>query len=231
MKGHYLSMGRFRDLTNIRFGRQIAIKQVRKNNWGNIVWLCECDCGNKHEVPSSKLIQGKSKSCGCLRKDNSTKMLEKHGITTGGKPRTFIIWNGMKARCFNPKATSYKSYGKKGVSVCDDWLEFENFHNWSISNGYQDGYEIDRIDSLGNYEPKNCRWVPMSDNRKRQRTMRYIEIYGEKRNISEWCRLFKISKSTAYKYLNVSEDDFIKFGKGQTYFVGKFLNGGLLISE
>lgn len=213
-----------KDLTGQRFGRHVAVKISGKNKWGNILWLCKCDCGKEHVVPSGKLVQKKSRSCGCLARDMRIRQLEKHGITTGGKPRTFVILNGMKARCFNPKSVSYKSYGKKGVSVCDDWLEFKNFHNWAIANGYQDGYEIDRIDSLGNYEPINCRWIPMSENRRRQRTMRFIEIHGEKRNVSEWCRIFKISKSTAYKYLNVSEDEFIKFAKGQIYFVNKFLD-------
>jgi len=159
-----------KDLSGIRFGRQIAIEPVGKNKYRNILWLCKCDCGNEHVVPSGKLIQGKSKSCGCVRRENSTKMLEKHGITTGGKPRTFIIWNGMKARCFNKKSISFKSYGARGITVCNEWLKFENFHNWAINNGYLDTLEIDRINPDGNYEPDNCRFVTPHYNRTHQRS-------------------------------------------------------------
>lgn len=205
-----------RDLTGQRFGRLVAISVSGKNKYGNLIWLCECDCGNKHNVPSGKLVQGKSKSCGCLARETHTRLLERHGITTGGKPRTFIIWNGMKARCYNPNATSYKSYGARGISICDEWLGengFENFHNWAISNGYDDGLEIDRIDNDGNYEPDNCQWVTKHENRMKQRNMRYFEVNGIRLNISQWCRLLNISKSTAYKRLNNSEECFIELLK------------------
>lgn len=204
-------MSNIRDLTGMRFGRQIAIRQAGKNAYGNILWLCKCDCGNEHTVASGKLVSGKSKSCGCLAEDVRRAMLTKHGITSHGKkPRTFIIWNGMKARCFNPKCISYKSYGGRGITICDEWLTFENFHKWAINNGYSDGLQIDRIDNNGNYEPNNCQWVNAHDNRVKQRKNRYITVSGETRTISDWIRVTGVSKSTAYKYLNKGETEFIK---------------------
>lgn len=212
-----------KDISGIKFGRHTAIKPMGKNKWGNYLWLCRCECGNEHVVASAKLIQGKSRSCGCLSKDVHIKQLEKHGITTGGKPRTLIIWSGMKARCNYPNSISYKSYGARGISVCDEWLSFENFHNWAISNGYKDALTLDRIDNNGNYEPSNCRWTDATTNKKNQRHARYITINGITKNVSDWCKYYGISKSTAYKYLNQNEESFIKYCKGQTYFVNKFL--------
>jgi hypothetical protein len=46
----------------------------------------------------------------------------------------------MKSRCNNPKATSYKAYGGRGIRVCKRWVKFENF-------------------LAGNYKPGNCRWA------------------------------------------------------------------------
>ncbi len=201
-----------RDLTGKRFGRQIAISVAGKNKYGNFYWLCKCDCGNEHIVPSGKLLQGKSKSCGCLAKEIHIKQLEKHGITTGGKPRTFTIWNGMKARCYNPKSTSYKRYGKRGITICDEWIGengFMNFHNWAMANGYDDNFEIDRIDNDGNYSPENCHWIPKHENRVKQRHTRFINAGGCCYSVSEWCKRFGISKSTAYKRLNKCESDFV----------------------
>lgn len=200
-----------RDLTGQRFGRLIALKHLNPNKWGSILWECKCDCGKTHTVSSGHLVQGKSKSCGCYCSDVRRKMLEKHGITTGGKPRTFIIWNGMKGRCLYPKSTSYKSYGGRGISICQEWLNFENFHNWAISNGYADDLTIDRIDNDGNYEPNNCRWIRSLENKKRQRKMRFITINQITKNVTSWCKELKISKATAYKHLNVSDQDFINF--------------------
>lgn len=72
-----------KDLSNQRFGRLVAIKPCGKNKYRNVLWLCRCDCGKEHIVPSGKLLQGKSKSCGCYAHDLHVAQLEKHGITTG----------------------------------------------------------------------------------------------------------------------------------------------------
>ena len=91
---------------------------------------------------------------------------------------------------------------------------------------------LDRIDNEKGYCPENCRWVSRAFNRKHQRKTRYLEIFGVRLNISEWCKEVKMSKSTAYKYLSKSDETFIKeiekrirTGKGQVYFVNKFLKG------
>lgn len=71
--------------------------------------------------------------------------------------RLYNIYNGMKQRCNNPKHNSYNYYGAKGIAV--DWTNFKDFEDWALSNGYADNLEIDRVDSLLNYCPSNCRWV------------------------------------------------------------------------
>ena len=73
-------------------------------------------------------------------------------------------WNTMLWRC-NPKNTTHKKwYSDKGIVVCDEWHTYLNFKKWALSNGYQDGLTIDRIDSNKNYCPDNCQWITLSDN-------------------------------------------------------------------
>jgi len=75
----------------------------------------------------------------------------------------------MVGRCHNPNWNNYftKTYYKdKGIIVCDEWRnDFEKFKKWAMENGYRDDLSIDRINSNGNYEPSNCRWIPLNINR------------------------------------------------------------------
>jgi len=120
-------------------------------------FLCKCDCGNESIVMSYNLGNGHTRSCGCLRKysagyDNN-----------GNKTKLYHTWDAMKQRCANNRNCRYRYYGGRGIAVCDEWLEFESFRNWAMANGYQDGLTIERINNDGNYEPKNCTWIPKGE--------------------------------------------------------------------
>ena len=68
----------------------------------------------------------------------------------------------MRRRCKDPaKANSYLN---KGVTVCDEWLDYREFYEWSINNGFDEALEIDRIDADKGYSPDNCRWITHYEN-------------------------------------------------------------------
>ncbi len=88
----------------------------------------------------------------------------KHGLS---RTRLYRIWQGMMVRCghrrcWNPSAIEY--YISRGIIVCEAWRYFPTFAKWAQKNEYGDGLTIDRVDSDRNYEPDNCRWVPMREN-------------------------------------------------------------------
>ena len=62
-----------RDLTNQRFGKLIALEPTNKRKGTNVVWKCQCDCGNICEVDTGHLTTGGTKSCGCLVSEKASK--------------------------------------------------------------------------------------------------------------------------------------------------------------
>jgi hypothetical protein len=66
-------MSKFIDLTGQVFNRWTVLSFSHRDKWGQIVWLCQCVCGNKGLVGASNLKRGISKSCGCLKKEIASK--------------------------------------------------------------------------------------------------------------------------------------------------------------
>lgn len=112
--------------------------------------------------------------------------------------RLYQIWNAMRQRCENPNAISYKYYGKKGISVCEEWKEFKNFCAWALNNGYAAHLTLDRKDSNGNYEPSNCRWATPKEQQNNTSYNRLITFQDETHNITQWADIIGIPKTTLY---------------------------------
>lgn len=66
----------------------------------------------------------------------------------------------MMQRCHQPKATNYKHYGAKGITVCERW---HNFATFRAEMGECPGkvFTLDRIENTTGYEPGNCQWATM----------------------------------------------------------------------
>lgn len=133
-------------------------------------WLCECECGNLTKVRISSLINGSTKSCGCIHIEQLIKRSTKHGYSKRGNTlRIYNIWCLMRRRCNNSTSKDFKYYGARSIKICNEWSNFEIFHTWALSNGYSENLTIDRINNNGNYEPNNCRWVSMEIQNKNKR--------------------------------------------------------------
>lgn len=189
-----------RDLTGMRFGRLTAIKFSHRHK-RETIWECKCDCGNTHFASSSHLLRGHTKSCGCFRKEELKRIKTRHGETN---TRLHRIWDGMIRRC---RGTSDKKnnaiYHDRGITVCKEWEVYENFRDWSLANGYDDGLTIDRIDTCGNYCPENCRWVTMKVQQNNKRNNHYIEFEGKRQTIGEWATEKNIPYDTLYNRIYI----------------------------
>jgi hypothetical protein len=60
-----------KDITGGRFGRLVVKGRADRN--GRPAWHCHCDCGKQCVVVGEDLRSGKTRSCGCLRAEASSK--------------------------------------------------------------------------------------------------------------------------------------------------------------
>jgi hypothetical protein len=92
----------------------------------------------------------------------------------------------MIQRCTNLNNTSYRNYGDRGISICDEWRDYDNFRAWAGVSGYQEGLTIERIDNNGNYEPGNCTWISKAQQNRNRRNVRPVTAWGETKLIIDW---------------------------------------------
>lgn len=111
----------------------------------------------------------------------------KHGGTLGGKPTPeYRIWAAIRARCLNPNMPGYKHYGGRGIKICQQWNEFENFLA-DMGPRPSSRHSIDRYpDNNGHYEPGNCRWATQTQQSRNTRANRLITFRGETHCVREW---------------------------------------------
>jgi hypothetical protein len=136
-----------------KFGRLTVESQNSiKSSSGSNRWNCACDCGNKVTVIGSRLVNSNTVSCGCYNKE----IVTTHGMSY---TKTYRTWENVIQRCTNSNATSYNSYGGKGIKVCERWLtSFENFLE-DMGQKPPGKSVLKRIQTDGDYEKSNCKWI------------------------------------------------------------------------
>lgn len=198
------------DLTGKRYGllTVVGLAKSKKIPSGKNVyfWKCVCDCGNETEVSSAHLISGHTQSCGCLHQkmmDTIGERASTHGRTKGfQKTKSYKTWGYIKRRCYYEKDIDYKYYGARGIKIADCWINnAEAFCEYveSLPRYNEQGTTLDRIDSNGNYEPGNIRWVTMAEQRRNTSRTHLITISGETLCLLDWAKRYNISPDTIYR--------------------------------
>lgn len=178
----------FKDETGSVYGRLTVVSRNIESKKGKAKWNCLCECGKQTIVDGDKLRRGHTVSCGCYHRDIHTK----HGLA-GSK--IYQVWIGMLSRCYNELNSNYKSYGGRGIAVCDRWINSpENFLEDMGEPG--EGMSIDRKDNDGNYSPDNCRWATVLEQMSNTSRNDNIEYDGVVKCLSAWALHLKIPRNT-----------------------------------
>lgn len=131
------------------------------------------NCNKKHYglgycAPHWKRVyKGKSKDLSI-----PIRSIEKHGLT---KSVEYDSWRGMINRCYNENIKEYKSYGARGILVCDRWKNSFNAFLSDMGNKPKECKHIDRIDNDKGYSPDNCRWADLKTSMRNRRCVKLNE--------------------------------------------------------
>lgn len=180
------------DLSGQRFGRLVVLSLSETRVQRSRSWDCLCDCGNTTLVSGPRLVDGTTRSCGCLRTDTHTK----HGMS---KTPEFNAWVHMRERCYSPGSNRWHTHGARGIAVCDRWVEsFTNFFS-DMGSKPSPKHSLERIDNDGDYTPENCKWATDSEQAGNRRDTRKHEFNGKTQSLKAWCRELEIPYLRTYK--------------------------------
>lgn len=143
-----------------RFGRFTVIEEVARhvspNGQPQRRVFARCDCGAEVVVLFASLRSGKSKSCGCAKREASRARATKHGQRRTG---LYYCWCNMKQR----SSGKYPRPAYNGVGRDPRWDDFVTFAA-DMGPTYFEGAVLARYGDQGDYGPTNCRWLTVSEN-------------------------------------------------------------------
>lgn len=178
---------RFIDLTGKVFFKLTVLRFYGKDERGNRYWECGCDCGVMSIKPAMSITSGRTKSCGCYRREHTLAKNRRYQLQH--QPEWAPEWRtyrGAYSRCNNPKIHNYARYGGRGIE-----FRFKNFEEFAHHLGHKpsDSHSLDRIDNDGHYEVGNVRWVTAHEQNLNRKSNRHINALGLHHTLSEWAQI------------------------------------------
>lgn len=174
-----------RNLTGLTFGRLTALRldptRARRS------WICACSCGNITTAAQTDIVRGDTASCGCLRTELTRARNRKGKVNvanlTPNELRAYKKWRSMRTRVSHPTGRSYRY---STVTIEPSWDDFYVF--LSDMGVPPPNYSLERMDNSKGYGPKNCKWIPVSDQQKNTRRNRLVSFNGKTKILSDHAR-------------------------------------------
>ena len=111
--------------------------------------------------------------------------------------------SGVNQRCFNKKNNNYKTYGGRGITVCDRWKgNFEDFLK-DMGELYLNHIKVhdkrnttlERKNVNGNYDPSNCQWATRIEQSNNTRNTKKILYKGKEWTLTGLAKETGVSRS------------------------------------
>lgn len=173
------------DLVGRKFGRLTVLEKY------HVVtrfpkWRCLCDCGQTVIVSTGNLLNGITKSCGCLRRDRARERLKAAFADSHHESRTALYRYWCNKRLLMRRANPPAYF-------CDKWeVNFEAFKKWALEHGYKEGMILIRKDPAAGYSPENLLWVSREEGKRHRKSANLI--LGK--TLAEWARELGVKPDT-----------------------------------
>lgn len=175
------------DRTGEIYGRLRVI--CRSPEYDRAYWDCVCSCGKSTTVRGDHLKEGRVQSCGCIKDEQRFV----HGMSGS---QEYTCWMNMRKRCYDPKNRAYRDYGRRGITVCDEWNEsFAAFY--ADMGPIPEGLTLERTNNDLGYSKGNCVWATRLDQVRNRRNSILHTIDGRTLCLKEWCKELSVSYQTA----------------------------------
>lgn len=202
-----------KNLTGYIFNRLVVQGLAGTKKWksgkSEYLWRCACRCGKEVLVPTASLTSGNTGSCGCFHVDSARAQgvaSRVHGgRVNGARTPEYATWFNMIQRCTNPRNSSYKNYGGRGITIYPQWLAYAGFVADMGLRPTPD-HTLERINNDGPYDKVNCRWATRKEQARNQRTNRKLTYNGETLCVAEWAERIGLNRNALYTRLSLGWD-------------------------
>lgn len=165
------------DLTGRVVGRWTVIEEANPNRW-----FCRCQCGREKVLSGDVLRSRRSKSCGCLAREVHAATHVTHGLT---KHPLYKRWCNMRERCLDETHQFFNRYGGRGITICDEWSDFQRFYDDNIDR-WSPELTLDRIDNNAGYSLANTRWTTRREQSRNRSNTVMMTMGGETLPLVIW---------------------------------------------